>query len=269
MAVRGGRYGVIFEHIFLKHWVPGATEVLFDRDEIAPAAAACGIKTPKNLGDVVYTFRYRSDMPTSIAEKAPDGQVWIVRGRGDAKYAFVLVPDAPLVPDPHQKPVKVPDATPGIIARHVMSSEQALLAKVRYNRLIDLVTGIVCYSLQNHLRTKVADVGQIETDEVYLGVSHSGAQYVIPVEAKGGADRLSIVQLDQDLALCKERFPGLIPLIVGTQFQGEDVAMMVFSEDPDTGSVAKVDEARYRLVPPEKISPEDLASYRAEASRRG
>jgi hypothetical protein len=48
---------------------------------------------------------------------------------------------------------KVPDSTPGVVAKYALSAEQALLAKVRYNRLVDIFTGVACSSLQNHLRT--------------------------------------------------------------------------------------------------------------------
>jgi hypothetical protein len=45
---------------------------------------------------------------------------------------------------------------------------------MRYNRLLDIFTGVACYSLQNHLRTTVPDVGQVETDELYVGVDKNG-----------------------------------------------------------------------------------------------
>ena len=63
---------------------------------------------------------------------------------------------------------KIPDATPGVISRYAINDEQGLLAKLRYNRLIDIFTGLTCYSLQNHLRTTVPELGQVETDEIYL-----------------------------------------------------------------------------------------------------
>ena len=49
-------------------------------------------------------------------------------------------------------PHRNPDSTPGVIS-YALSDEQSLLATVRYNRLIDVFTGLTCYSLQNHLRT--------------------------------------------------------------------------------------------------------------------
>ncbi len=59
------------------------------------------------------------------------------------------------------------------------TDEQALLATVRYNRLTDIFTGVTCYSLQNHLRTTVRGVGQVETDELYVGVDRLGKHYAI------------------------------------------------------------------------------------------
>lgn len=273
MAPRKGTYGAIVEHIFHQHYTSGATEIEFDRPEITAAATALNLPEPANLGDVVYTYRYRSAMPDSVAATAPAGQAWLIRGRGIAKYAFVAVDEALLdniKPTPGHAVIKVPDATPGIIAQHVQTSEQALLAKVRYNRLIDLFTGVVCYSLQSHWRTTV-DRGQIETDEVYLGVDRHGTQYAIPVEAKGGNDKQSIVQMDQDLALCKDKFPDLVPLLVATQFTGrganQKVVMFLLTEDPVSGWPQVVSEAHYQLVPPEQISAAELAAYRRQSLR--
>lgn len=80
---------------------------------------------------------------------------------------------------------KVPDAPPGVIAMYSLNDEQALLAKLRYNRLVDIFTRVTCYSLQNHLRTAVPKLGQVETDEIYIGVDRRGAHYIFPVQAKG------------------------------------------------------------------------------------
>ena len=71
-------------------------------------------------------------------------------------------------PDSVLATTKIPDGTPSIVKKHSISDEQALLAIVRYNRFIDIFLGIACYSLQNHLRTTVTGIGQIETDEIML-----------------------------------------------------------------------------------------------------
>ena len=159
----------------------------------------------------------------------------------------------------------MPDSTPGIIAKYAFSDEQALLARVRYNRLIDIFLGIACYSLQNHLRTTVQEMGQVETDEIYVGVDKSGSHYVIPVQAKGGTDKLSRVQVEQDIALCADKLPDLICRPIGAQFMQQDViSLMEFEEDRD--DIRIVSEKQYQLVPPDAITREDLIKYKQRLS---
>jgi hypothetical protein len=184
-------YKAIIEAIFNSKFTSGAERVDFRRADLVTAAKEVGVELPKNLGDVIYSFRYRKNMPESIQETADEGKAWVIRLAGRGRYRFVQIPEIDLTPNPSVAATKVPDATPGIIARYAFSDEQALLAKVRYNRLVDVFTGVACYSLQNHLRTALAGTGQIETDEVYVGVDKKCVQYVFTVQAKGGSERLA------------------------------------------------------------------------------
>ena len=79
---------------------------------------------------------------------------------GAAEYCFVASATTLIVPSEILAETKVPDATPGIIGMYALNDEQALLAKLRYNRLIDVFTGVTSYSLQSHLRTTVPGVGR-------------------------------------------------------------------------------------------------------------
>jgi len=260
---RRNRYEAIIERIFEARFSPGKREVEFERDDIVRVAEELGIDLPKNLGDLIYSFRYRAALPQSIQDEAGE-DVWIIRPAGRSKYRFVLVPNRPITPNPQIVATKVPDATPGIVAKYALSDEQALLARLRYNRLVDTFLGISCYSLQNHLRTSVPGIGPMETDELYVGVDKRGAHYVIPIQAKGGRDRLSIVQIEQDIALCAERFPSLICRPIGAQFmQGGVIAIFEFEEGDD--GVGIVAERHYRLVLPDEVSPEDLATYQTRS----
>jgi len=133
---------------------------------------------------------------------------------------------------------------------------------------LDIFTGVSCYSLQNHLRTQVREIGQTETDEIYLGVDKLGAHYIFPVQAKGGNDKLSIVQIEQDLAVCAAKFQGLICRPIAAQFMGKDViALFAFNSGPN-GEAVLSDERHYRLVAADAISAEELRSYRDNASRQ-
>ena len=255
------RYEAIIEKIFLGHYTKGATTISFARIEIETVAKQLKIELPKNLGDLIYSFRYRTQLPDSIRRTAAKGNEWIIDASGRAKYAFKQVKINRIVPRSDLITIKVPDATPEIVLGYAQGDEQALLAKVRYNRLVDIFLGLTTYSLQNHLRTTVKGKGQIEIDELYVGLDRHGNQYVIPIQAKGGSDQLSVVQTAQDLACCKEKFPGLICRALSAQFMDADrIALFELTIEDD--EVKVVDEKHYKLVPAKDISGEDLASYR-------
>lgn len=259
---RTNRYAQIIERIFLAHYSNGATEVEFRREEIVEAAADLGIPLPKNLGDVVYSFRYRRALPEAINSRAPEGMHWIIRPAGSARYRFVATSGtSKITPAEMLAEAKIPDATPGIISMYALSDEQALLAKLRYNRLIDIFTGVTCYSLQSHLRTQVSGLGQVETDEIYLGIDRRGVHYVFPVQAKGGSDSLSVVQIEQDFALCEAKFAGLTCRAIAAQFIQADLIALFELEQGEVG-VAIARERHYRLVPGEAVLPDDLRAYR-------
>jgi len=254
------RYAAIIERIFKSKFKPGMTELEFMRGEMVTIARQLRVNLPKNLGDLVYSFRYRSTLPESIQARAVSGKTWIIRPAGQAKYRFVLVPDIPLVPHLNLAETKVPDATPGIVAKYAFNDEQALLARLRYNRLVDIFSGVTCYSLQNHLRTTVPDMGQVETDEIYVGLDKRGAHYVFPIQAKGGTDKLNVVQIEQDFAVCAHKFPSLICRPIGAQFT-EDGVIVLFEFEQTKAGVRITSEKHYKLVPPEEVSDADLKGY--------
>lgn len=255
------RYTQIIERIFFSHYQEGDREVEFQREELVQVAEDLKIELPKNIGDIVYRFRYRAALPSSVRTRAPEGETWIIRPAGRSRYRFELIPDQPLVPNNMMTEVKVPDSTPGIITMYSLNDEQALLAKLRYNRLVDIFTGITCYSLQNHLRTTVPELGQVETDEIYIGVDGRGVHYVFPVQAKGGTDKLNIVQIEQDFALCAAKFPALICRPIGTQFMGGNLIALFAFEEGSNGITLSL-EKHYRLVLPGEVTLEDLEVYR-------
>ncbi len=254
-------YESIVEWLFHQNYSTGSKEVSFEREDILEAVKELGLSRPKNLGDVIYSYRYRKELPISISETAPVGYRWIIRPRGQSLYTFSLTNQPPIAPNAALSVIKIPDATPGVIAKYAFDDEQALLAKLRYNRLIDIFTGIVCYSLQNHLRTQVQGIGQIETDELYVGVDRSGTHYVLPIQAKGQRDRIEIVQIEQDFALCRERFSELACRAIGAQFLDKEIiALFEFVCENDVVSIRE--EKHYRLVSPEEITSEDIVRYK-------
>lgn len=263
MSRSENRYERLIARIFEDRFTAGDSVVEFTRQDIESTAKKIKVVLPKNLGDVLYSFRYRNPLPKPVLRSAPKGREWIIRPGGRAKYKFVLVliGAGNISPSKNLADTKVPDATPGVISAYALTDEQALLARIRYNRLIDIFTGLTCYSLQNHLRTTVKDVGQVETDEIYVGIDKRGAQYIIPVQAKGGKDKLSVVQIEQDFAVCGEKFPHLICLPIAAQFMSDGV-IALFSFERQQSDVKIISEKHYRLVQHDELSTEELAQYR-------
>jgi hypothetical protein len=256
------RYAAIIGKIFERHYSKGITQFEFTRDELVEIAGELKIKLPKNLGDLTYTFRFRVSLPDEIVATAGSGKEWIIELAGRALYRFRLATLAVIVPNPNMIAIKIPDATPEIVASYALTDEQALLAKIRYNRLLDIFLGLTTWSLQNHLRTTVKAMGdtQIEIDEIYIGMNRHGAHFVLPVQAKGGRDRVSVVQTTQDITWCRERLPLLTCRPVSAQFMAADV-IALFELALDGQDVKLVEEKHYKLVPAAAIGEEDLKLY--------
>lgn len=261
---RPNRYQTLILQVFQKHYTKKKESFEFHRDEIEAIAKALNIALPKNIGDIFYSFRYRYELPPEIRDTAKPGHEWIIEGAGTARYRFIQAKRHRIEPRKELLTIKIPDSTPEIIGAYALSDEQALLAKVRYNRLVDVFLGITAFPLQNHLRTTVKGVGQIEIDEIYVGIDRHGCQFVVPVQAKGGSDKHGVVQTKQDILCCREKFPNLLCRAISAQFLGND-RIVLFELAVQDDEIKVVEERHYQLVPAQEISPEDLKTYAIRA----
>lgn len=257
---KDNRYDQIIERVFFAHYRKGITEFEFNREEFELFSKELNIKLPKNLGDIVYSYRYRNSLPEKINALLEKGEEWIIRSAGRGKYRFSKSTLGRIVPNLRLSKIKVLDATPEIIRRYALNDEQALLAILRYNRLIDIFLEITCYPLQSHLRTTVPGMGQVETDELYIGLNKKGAQYVVPVQAKGKADLLGVVQIEQDFAICESKFPGLVCRPIAAQFIEDDL-IALFEFEKNDGEIAIKEEKHYRIVANSDLSDDEIKNY--------
>lgn len=159
------------------------------------------------------------------------------------------------------------------------ANEQAVLARLRYDRLIDIFLAITSSALQSHLRATVAafSKSQIETDELYVGVDLNGVQYIIPVQAKGSDENVGAVQAIQDIYCCREKFPDLVCRAIAAKTvevekapDGTDIHTIAMME---LAIANKYDvwiprQERYQLVPASMITAEELETYRKTAASR-
>ncbi len=258
------RYVAIIEKIFFDHWKKGVTHFEFAREEIISAADYLNVRRPDNMGDVPYYFRYRNPLPDAILKTQSGTREWIIEGAGRSRYRFKLVTATRIRPRADMIRIGIPDATPEIIRAYALDDEQALLAIVRYNRLIDTFLGLTTYSLQNHLRTTVKEIGQIEIDELYLGLDRNGCHYVIPVQAKGGKDQIGVVQTTQDIRFVEQKFPGTRCRPIAAQFieDAGNRVVVLFELTLEKDQIKVVDERHYQLVAADKLDIKATRNYR-------
>lgn len=255
------RYQATIEKIFFDHYRAGSKEFEFDREELEDSYVALGFSRIKNIGDIPYSFRYRNALPDSVLDTQPEGLEWIIEGAGKGRYRFKLVKKTRIVPREDLVVVDIPDATPELIRAYALDDEQALLAIVRYNRLIDTFLSLTTYSLQNHLRTTVEGMGQIEIDELYIGLDKRGCHYVIPVQAKGGKDQIGIVQTTQDIRFVEQKFPGMRCRAIAAQFMADEL-IALFELTLQDDEIRVVEERHYRLVPHDRLDRNAIRAYR-------
>ncbi|MEK7678158.1 MAG: endonuclease [Verrucomicrobiota bacterium] len=242
----------VMQQVFEKNYVPGAAEVPFTMDQIREAIVAVakirlGYKE-NNVADVRYQYTSgRRVLPESIKKLGP----WMIVGRGKAQYAFVKLATSPEIRiQDDLLTVWLPNATPEIVLEYAGTDEQGLLAKVHYNRLLDLFLQITCYHLQNHWRTSIKNKGQCEIDDLYVGLNINGKQFVIPVEAKCANENLSKTQVVQIIDFARERYPKLIIRPVGVQeMKDGSLVLIEFAPAAHPDEIKIKELRRYKLVP--------------------
>lgn len=254
----------VIEIVFQKNYRDGVKEVAFTLDEVRRAVMQVQKKRPDykeyNVPDVRYQYASgRSPLPKTVDKLGP----WMIVGKGKGKYAFVKLTQSPIVEiQTDLYSISVPDATPEIVLAYAGADEQGILAKLRYNRLLDVFLGITCYPLQNHLRTSIKNKGQVEIDDLYVGLNSGGKQYVVPIEAKSAKDHLSKTQIQQGIDFARERYPNLILRPVGIQ-ELEDGSLILIEftstrSHPD--EIKIVEMRRYKLAPMSEVPLDELQS---------
>lgn len=252
---KGQRRDEVLRRVFFKHFTEGEEEVVFTMDEIRDAISEVAALHPgyreKNVADVRYHFASgRGQMPTDVQAHGP----WMFTGRGKGRYALIKLTQVAEVILPDLDPICVPDATPEIVAQYAGEDEQGMLAKIRYNRLLDVFLQITCYHLQNHWRTTIKGKGQCEIDDLYVGINTHGKQFVIPIEAKCADGRLSKAQIVQNIDFARSRYPQLIVRPVGVQEMIDGSMILIEfapSDHPDNVTIREM--RRYRLCPMDEV----------------
>lgn len=236
-----GQYSDTITEIFSTYYSPGITEFTFRRDEIS--------LNVKNLGDVIYTYRYRSPFPKQILDTEPAGLNWIIKPSGDASYTFKLAKGCRITPDFSLPANTISDLSSDLVKRHRTNDEQAALSMIRENRILDLFLNSRLLHMQNHLRTNVPGLGQVEVDDLYIGHDSAGNELIVPVQAKRGHDQIGPIQTYQDIRVCEYKWPSLSCRPISIYYDPGDkrIAILELSMDMQTDSVSVVSEKHFKM----------------------
>lgn len=248
-------YDKIITTLFLAKFEEDQTEIDFTKDELVEIASELQIPL-RNPPDVVYTYRSRANLPAVILEKGN----WVIKSKGKGKFSFFKSGRKPFVEiQEGLHAIEVLTAVPEIVEKYSQDDEQAVLGVIRYNRLVDTLTKVTCFHLQSHARTTIEGEGQVEIDDLYVGIDREGTQYILPLEAKSAEerDKLGWIQVANMAKFAKQHYPQLkCRPIAAKPIDRNTIYMIEFDDNPDAEKVAIVQIRLYKLKREKK--PEQL-----------
>ncbi|PKL68025.1 MAG: hypothetical protein CVV30_11820 [Methanomicrobiales archaeon HGW-Methanomicrobiales-1] len=250
-------YEKVIENLFFKKYpktdADKVTEILFPKTDYEASALAVGVKV-ENIPDITYTFRVRCPFPDSILKTGH----WIIEPRGKGKYAFVKLQRSPFISLQEElTEIEIMNALPEIVEKYTADDEQGMLSSIRYNRLIDIFTKVTCFHLQSHIRAYNEGKGQVEIDELYVGIDQEGRKYIFPIEAKSPdqRDRLGWVQITNMVQYAKEVYPELICRPLGAKpIDKNNIYLIEFENISDVNTIRIKETRRYKLIRKNKSS---------------
>jgi len=224
-------YDEVFETLFLSkyHQQPNVKEIEFTKDELSEVASRLKKKI-RNFPDVIYTYRLRRELPQKILATG----YWIIKPAGKGKYIFKKTERPQFIEiQIGLAPIELLNAVPEIVEKYSAHDEQGLLSTIRYNRLVDIFTGITCFHLQSHIRTTIQNEGQIEIDDLYVGIDKEGKEYILPLEAKSPdeRDKMGWIQITNLVRYARQYFPDLLCRPLATKPFGENQICMIEFEN--------------------------------------
>jgi hypothetical protein len=129
--------------------------------------------------------------------------------------------------------------------------EQGLLTIVNYCDLLSLFTGLKIYRLKSHARKSVSKIGQVEVDEIDVGVTYSSLNLpiIFPIEAKAAPDPLNWAQIANQVNFANQQFSGFIVRPIGIKVDWNSIIYIIeFTPEIEAKNLRIVNSVRYRLT---------------------
>lgn len=205
-----------------------------------------------NDPDIMYRFKTgRSEIPDEIKKKGE----WVVKSRsGQGNYEFVKLDGGKYLDIPSHsdfEAIEVLESTPDVVLKYSSDDEQSLLSRLQYSRLLGTFLKLTVHHLQSHVQTSVQKIGQVEVDDLYVGVDKEGEEYVIPVEAKNKeeGERLSVIQLHAMNEFARQKFPDTTARPIGVKLNSDgSITVVEINSTTDIEEIKIKDVKKYRMV---------------------
>jgi hypothetical protein len=239
------QYDQILSDLFFKFYSPAMDTIPFAHKDLVESASR--YDKHNNISDIIYTYRHgRRPYPAAI-QKIAQGRDWAIEGTGKSSYEFVTVDQNFFYANPQCPIIEIHNQSiaPQLLEQ-IGQDEQATLAIIRTNKLLDTFLSASLDHIQSHKRMTVSYVGQTEIDDLYSGITETGVPIVVPVQAKDRFLPLNGTQVRQDV----RAFPLHTVRPVGVIAFGNEFCLMEFSFEPrkDSLKVTVVNEVHYRLI---------------------
>ena len=241
-------YDEVILEVFNRHYVTGSNRLLFKKDELTEICNKHGIIV-RNIPDIIYTYRVRRSLPSQILSTGH----WAIEPAGRGAYAFRLLRNAPRfdIPFYDYESIEIFNAIPEVVESLLRKDEQSLLTRLLYNRLVDIFSGLTCFHIQNHYRSFVMDMGEVEVDALYVGVNSNGILFVVPLEAKSQSESEMIgrIQISQMVKLVRQDFPNFQRRILAVKaLQDATIGIVEFNDYEDPDEIRILSVGRYKLI---------------------
>lgn len=235
--------------IFNKKYKEGDTVVAFSLDDIRQAASELNLQI-RNAGDLVYRMRSRTVLPKEILDKG----FYLLRQVRRGQYRLE-VGTSTIVEHTPDEIVSALDCTPLPVRRLLPENladidEQGLLTIVHYCQILSHFTGLQVFRFKSHVRKSVLEVGQVEVDEVDVGVAvdHTEKPIIFPIEAKAAPDALNWIQVAAQVRFAKQYFPEHLIRPIGIKVDYDSlIHVLEFTASLDASQLEVVRSTTYRL----------------------
>lgn len=158
-----------------------------------------------------------------------------------------------LNPSRNKSRISFPDATPELLKAYAVNDQQMLFAAIRYNRILQLFAGIVCWHLQSNVVAAERDKkkSRILMDELYVGIDSYGHHHAILLVAFEDSV-VGVSQLRRASDHLRNHFPRAHHGLIALEPIGENAVALFGLKIAEKGVVIDY-ERQYQFVKAEEM----------------